>query len=187
MGGIMKFFETPLAGAYEIEPEPFIDDRGLFARTFCKQEFAEIGFAREIVQINHSITRHKGTIRGLHYQTSPACETKIIRSVQGVVFDVMVDLRADSATFMQWYSVELSHDNMKMVYIPEGFAHGFQALTDNVELIYHHSQFYSPEYENGLRFDDLALAIKWPLPLSCISPKDKSYLPLNDNFKGLMI
>lgn len=183
----MKFYETPLSGAYEIELETFIDERGLFARTFCIKEFSEIGFNKEIAQINHSVTKKAGTIRGLHYQMPPASETKIIRCVNGRAFDVMVDIRSDSSTFMQWYGVELSHDNMKMVFIPEGFAHGFQALTDNVELIYHHSEFYNPDYERGLRFDDPSLAIKWPLPACCISSKDLGYLLIHKNFKGLNI
>ncbi|MGD9731214.1 MAG: dTDP-4-dehydrorhamnose 3,5-epimerase [Desulfamplus sp.] len=183
----MKFVETPLSGAYEIEIDPFIDDRGLFARTFCKKEFNQIGFDKEIVQINHSLTKNKGTIRGLHYQRPPACEIKIIRCTQGHVFDVMVDLRVDSPTFLKWHSVELSSDNMKMVYIPEGFAHGFQSLTDNVELIYYTSEFYTPECERGLKFDDPALMIKWPLTLSCISTKDKRHLIINDDFKGIFI
>jgi len=181
----MKFIETPLSGAYVIELEPFRDERGLFARTFCQEEFRKIGFDKQIVQINYSITRKKGAIRGMHYQRPPASEIKIIRCLQGKVFDVMVDLRAGSPTFMQWHSVELSKDNMRMVYIPEGFAHGFQALTDNAELIYHHSELYRPEYERGLRFDDPALAIAWPLPTGIISIKDQSYSLIDNNFKGI--
>ncbi|MBA3036280.1 MAG: dTDP-4-dehydrorhamnose 3,5-epimerase [Desulfobacterium sp.] len=183
----MKFIEAPLAGAYSIELEPFVDDRGLFARTFCQKEFATIGFYNQIVQINYSVTRQKGAIRGLHYQLPPACEIKIIRCIQGAVFDVIVDIRKSVPTYLQWFGMELSKDNMKLVYIPEGFAHGFQALTDNAELIYHHSAFYSPEYERGLRFDDHALAINWPLPVSVISPRDQSYPLIGDNFKGIEI
>lgn len=183
----MKFVEAPLAGAYVIELEPFLDERGLFARTFCQKEFAKIGFYKQIDQINHSVTKQKGAIRGMHHQCPPACEIKIIRCVEGRVFDVMVDIRAASPTFMQWHGVELSKDNMRMVYIPEGFAHGFQTLTDNAELIYHHSAFYSPEYERGLRFDDPALAIKWPLPVGAISPKDQSYPLIDNKFKGIDI
>ena len=183
----MKFVEAPLAGAYVIELEPFLDERGLFARTFCQKELAKIGFNKQIVQINHSITKQKGAVRGMHYQLPPACETKLIRCVQGQVFDVMVDLRAGSDTFKQWYGVELSKDNMRMSYIPEGFAHGFQTLTDNAELIYLHSVFYSPEYECGLRFDDPRLAIKWPLPVSTISSKDQSYPLIDNTFKGIAI
>jgi len=181
----MKFVEAPLAGAYVIELEPFVDERGLFARTFCQKEFSKIGFDRQIVQINHSVTRQKGGIRGMHYQFPPACETKIIRCVHGKVFDVMVDIRTGSPTFKQWHGVMLSKDNMRMVYIPEGFAHGFQTLTDNAELIYHHSAFYSPEYGHGLRFDDPALAIEWPLTVGAISPKDQGYPLIDNNFKGI--
>lgn len=183
----MNFTETPLDGAYVIELEPFRDERGFFARTFCQKEFAAIGFHKQIVQINHSVTKQKGTIRGMHYQLPPTCETKIIRCVQGEVFDVMVDIRASSPTFMQWYGVELSKDNLRMVYIPDGFAHGFQSITDNVELIYHHSAFYKPEYEGGFKFDDPALAIEWPLPIVAISPKDQSYPLIDNNFKGIEI
>jgi dTDP-4-dehydrorhamnose 3,5-epimerase len=185
MGGRMKFFEIPLAGAYVIELEPFLDERGLFVRTFCQREFSKIGFHKQIVQINHSETRHRSAIRGMHYQLPPACEIKIIRCVQGKVFDVMVDIRAGSPTFMQWHGVELSNDNLRMVYIPVGFAHGFQALTDNAKLIYHHSECYSPEYERGLRFNDPAVAINWPLPAGAISLKDQSYPLIDNNFKGI--
>lgn len=183
----MNFVETPIAGAYYIELEPFLDERGLFARTFCQKELAQIGFHKQIVQINHSVTRQKGTIRGMHYQLPPASETKIIRCVQGKVFDVMVDIRSGSPTFKQWCGVELSKDNMRMVYIPEGFAHGFQTLTDNTELIYHHSAFYNHELEQGLRFNDVALSIKWPLPIGPISTKDQGYPLIDNNFKGIEI
>jgi dTDP-4-dehydrorhamnose 3,5-epimerase len=185
MGRSMKFIKTSLAGAYFVEIEPFRDERGLFARIFCQKEFNSVGFDKKIVQINHSITRQKGCIRGLHYQTQPACETKIIRCIQGAVFDVMVDIRKGSPTFLQWHGLELSKDNMRMAVIPEGFAHGFQAITDNVELIYHHSAFYCPEYSRGLKFDDPALAIQWPVSVTAISSKDKSYPLIDHNFKGI--
>lgn len=183
----MKFFEAPLAGVYIIELEPFQDERGLFIRTFCQKEFAKIGFQKPIVQFNHSVTRKTGTIRGMHYQLPPSCETKIIRCVQGEVFDVMVDIRAGSPTFMRWHGVELSKDNFRMVYIPEGFAHGFQTLSDDAEVIYHHSAFYCPEFESGLKSDDPALAIQWPLSVASISPKDQNYPLIDDNFKGIEI
>jgi dTDP-4-dehydrorhamnose 3,5-epimerase len=183
----MKFIQAPFEGAYIIEMEPFLDERGFFVRTFCQEEFAEIGFKKQIVQINHSLTRQKGTIRGLHYQLPPASETKIIRCIQGAVFDVMVDIRANSPTFMQWYGIELSKDNMRMGYIPEGFAHGFQTLTNDAEMIYYHTEFYNPEHERGLRPDDPALMIKWPLPMSAISPKDDSYSFIGRNFKGIAL
>jgi dTDP-4-dehydrorhamnose 3,5-epimerase len=123
----------------------------------------------------------------MHYQLQPASETKIIRCIQGEVFDVMVDIRAGSPTFMQWHGVELTREKLRMVFIPEGFAHGFQSVTDNVELIYLSSAFYSQEYERGLRFDDPAIAIKWPLPVSIISPKDQNCLLIGPNFKGVEI
>lgn len=180
----MKFIEAPLSKAYVIEVEPFLDERGLFARIFCQEEFGQIGFHKQIVQINHSITRKKGAIRGMHFQRPPACETKLIRCIQGRVFDVMIDLRADSPTFLRHYGVELSRENMRMAYIPEGFAHGFQTLTEDAELIYHHSAFYSPQHEHGLRYDDPALAINWPLPARAISLKDQSYPLITETFKG---
>ena len=183
----MKFIETPLAGAYTIELEAFRDERGLFVRTFCQKELATIGFHKQIVQINHSVTRKKGAIRGVHYQRPPACEIKIIRCIQGTVFDVMVDIRSGSPTFMRWYGLELSKANMRMVYIPEGFAHGFQTLTDNAELIYHHSAFYSPANENILRYDDPVLAINWPLPVSVTSLKDQNCPLINNDFAGIKI
>lgn len=181
----MNFIETPLVGAYLIELEFFEDERGLFTRTFCQKEFKSIGFHKQIVQINHSLTIQKGTIRGLHYQLPPACETKIVRCVQGKVFDIMVDLRQNSATFLQWYGFELAKDSQRMVFIPDGFAHGFQTLTDNSELIYLSSEFYNLQYERGLRFNDPALAIEWPFPVTVISAKDKSHPFIGDNFKGI--
>lgn len=181
----MRFIEAPLAGAYVVELDPFRDDRGLFARTFCQREFARIGFTNPIVQINHSWTKQRGAIRGMHYQRPPACEVKIIRCVQGAVFDVMVDLRAGSPTFLQWRGVELSKENLRMVYIPEGFAHGFQTLTEGAELIYHHSAFYSPEDERGCRFDDPALAIRWPLPVTELSDRDSAHPFLDKAFAGV--
>jgi dTDP-4-dehydrorhamnose 3,5-epimerase len=181
----MKFIETPLAEAYVIELEPFQDERGMFARTFCQNEFEKIGFDKPIVQINHSVTRQKGAIRGMHYQRPPACEIKIVRCVQGRVFDVMVDIRAGSPTFLKWYGVELTQDNLRMFYIPEGFAHGFQACTDNAELIYFVSAFYTPELERGLRFDDPAIAINWPLPVGEMSAKDNRCPLINSSFSGI--
>lgn len=186
MGKRMKFISTPLKGAYVVEPEPLADERGFFMRTFCRKEFAEIGFDKEIAQINQSLTTQKGSIRGMHYQLPPAGEIKIIRCIRGAVFDVMVDLRAGSPTFLYWFSAELSRENMRMAYIPAGFAHGFQTLTDDAELIYHHSAFYSPECEQGLRYDDPALDIQWPLPVSAVSPKDRGY-PLIHGFRGISL
>jgi dTDP-4-dehydrorhamnose 3,5-epimerase len=133
------------------------------------------------------MTRHKGTIRGMHYQVPPVGEIKIIRCVHGSVFDVMVDLRAQSPTFLKWHGETLSEENMLMAYIPEGFAHGFQSLTDNTELIYHHSAFYSPEHERGIRFDDPALGIRWPLPAKKVSGKDLGYLLIGDSEENIAL
>jgi len=187
MGKRMNFIETPITGAYVIELESFQDERGLFTRAFCQKEFEAIGFHKQIVQINHSVTIQKGTIRGMHYQLPPACETKIIRCVQGKVLDIMVDLRANSSTFMKWHGVELSKENQCMAFIPDGFAHGFQTLTDNSELIYLSTEFYNMKHERGLRFNDPTLEIKWPLPVNVISAKDKSHPFIDNNFKGIKI
>jgi dTDP-4-dehydrorhamnose 3,5-epimerase len=183
----MRFIETPLKGAYIVESDAFVDERGLFARLFCSKEFAEIGFDARIVQINYSLTRRRGTVRGIHYQLPPVCEAKLIRCVQGKVFDVMVDLRMGSLTLMHWFGIELSEENMRMVFIPQGFAHGFQSLTDNAALIYHHSEFYSPGHERGLRYDDPAMSIQWPLSVNIVSPKDRSYPITKCGFKGIEI
>lgn len=181
----MKFLKTPLSSAYIIELEPIRDERGFFARMFCKNDFRQMGFDKEIVQINHSLTRQKGAIRGLHYQLPPTCETKIIRCIHGAVFDVMVDIRANSPTYLQWFGVELTEENMRMAFIPDGLAHGFQTLAENSELLYHHSAFYSIEHERGLRFDDPLLAIRWPLPAGVVSAKDQGYALLDETFRGI--
>src|SRR6478752_4125211 len=135
----MKFTETSLKGSYTIDLNLFKDERGWFARTYCKNEFETIGHAKEWVQLNHSFTKQKGAIRGMHYQLPPFSEIKMVRCIAGAVYDVIIDLRKDSETFLKWFGVELSAENKKMIYIPEGFAHGFQALTNDCELIYHHS------------------------------------------------
>lgn len=182
----MIFTETPLKGAYIIETKPFTDDRGLFARTFCKNEFQQIGHTKEFVQFNHSVTTHKGSIRGMHYQLPPFSEIKLIRCIRGKVFDVIIDIREGSPTFLQHFSIELSEDNRLLLYIPEGFAHGFQTLEDNAQLIYHHTSFYQPGYEGGIRFSDPAVGINWPLQVTRISEKDSNYEFLN-NFNGIKL
>ena len=173
----MIISKLPLEGAFLIEPEPFMDDRGLFARVFCKQELQSILHGKNIVQINHSLTRQKGAIRGMHFQRPPMAEIKIVKCLCGSVFDVMIDLRSNSSSFLNWHGERLSAKNMKMMYIPEGFAHGFQTLEQNSELLYLHTEFYSSEYEGGVRLDDPDLAIDWPLPPAMISERDRS-LPL---------
>jgi dTDP-4-dehydrorhamnose 3,5-epimerase len=183
----MKFTEIPLKGAYIIETEPFRDKRGLFARTYCKREFQEIGHNKDFVQFNHSATTQKGTLRGMHYQVPPSAEIKLIRCVSGKVYDVIVDIRFQSPTFLRCYGVELDEENMRMIYVPEGFAHGFQTLEDNTQLIYHHTQYYDPANERGIRYNDPSIAIEWPLEPVNVTDKDKSYPLIDNNFKGIKI
>lgn len=181
----MEFVETFLKGLYTIHPKILQDERGKFLRTFCKNEFNKIGFDREFVQFNHSLNLNKGTIRGMHFQTPPFAEAKLIRCVQGRVYDVAVDLRENSSTFLKSFGVELSSDNMISILIPKGFAHGFQTLEDNSALIYHHTEYYTPNADSGVRFDDPSIDITWMLPVSIISEKDKSYQMIDNNFKGI--
>lgn len=181
----MKFTETPLKGSYVIDLEFFEDERGTFARTYCKNDYKAIGHTKEWVQLNYSFTKHKGTIRGMHFQLPPYSEIKLICCVTGAVYDVIIDLRKGSPTFLSYFGVELSAKNKRMIYIPEGFAHGGQALMNNCELIYNHSQFYLPGVERGIRYNDPKINIEWPLPMQYISEKDNLHLFLDDNFKGL--
>jgi len=183
----MKIKQTPLQNAFVIEPEPFTDDRGLFARVFCKQELQSILHGKNIVQVNHSMTRQKGAIRGMHFQRPPMAEIKMVKCLSGSVFDVMIDLRSDSSTFLNWYGEKLSAENMKMMYIPEGFAHGFQTLEENSELLYLHTEFYGPEHEGGVRYNDPLINISWPLEVTDISKKDKNYSLLSKDFEGLLL
>lgn len=183
----MIFHETALKGAYIIDLEPFSDDRGLFARTFCKREFATIGHDKEFVQFNHSHSNQKGTLRGLHFQRPPHAEIKLIRCIRGSVFDVIVDLRQQSPSFLQHVGVELSEQNMRMIYVPEGFAHGFQTLEEHTELIYHHTAFYTPDSDGGIRYNDPKIKIVWPLEVSTISEKDKNLPLLSDDFAGMAL
>ncbi len=181
----MIFTETLLKGSYIIDLEPFADERGWFARTYCKNEFKAIGHTKEWVQLNHSFTKQKGTVRGMHFQLSPFSEIKLVRCISGAVYDVIIDLRKNSPTFLKYYAVELSSKNKKMIYIAEGFAHGFQALTDDCELIYHHAQFYTPGVEGGIKYDDTSVNIEWPLPVKSVSARDDSHPMLDINFKGV--
>ncbi|MBM3417014.1 MAG: dTDP-4-dehydrorhamnose 3,5-epimerase [Bacteroidetes bacterium] len=183
----MKFTETQLKGSFVIELDVFSDDRGWFARTFCKKEFAQIGHTDEWVQLNHSVTYKKGSIRGMHFQLPPYSEIKLVRCIAGIINDVIIDLRAGSPTFLQWVGIELSSTNRQMLYIPRGFAHGFQTLTNHCELIYHHSSFYTASAEEGIRFDDERINIKWKLPVTEISQRDKSHPLLDDTYTGLKL
>jgi len=180
----MTFEETKLKGAYIVSLQLLTDARGGFARTFCKKEFEQIGHTKEFVQFNQSYNTHKGTIRGMHFQIPPYQEIKLIRCVKGSVVDVIIDLRKDSPTFLQHISVELSAENKKMMYVPGNFAHGFQTLEANSELIYHHTEYYTPQADSGIRFDDPALKISWPLEPVMVSEKDKNYKLIDNTFKG---
>ena len=181
----MKIKQTPLQDAFVIEPEPFSDNRGMFYRVFCWHELQNILRDRMIVQINHSLTRQKGAIRGMHFQYPPKAEIKMVKCLCGSVFDVVIDLRKGSPTLLKWHGETLSSENMKMIYVPEGFAHGFQTLEENSEILYLHTEFYSPEHESGVRYNDPKLEIKWPLEVAEISDKDGGYPLLTQNFRGI--
>jgi dTDP-4-dehydrorhamnose 3,5-epimerase len=180
----MKFDPTPLKGSYLIELSPIADDRGWFARTYCRDTFEkEIGHNKEWVQMNHSFTVNKGAVRGMHFQVSPYEEIKMVRCIAGAVFDVIVDLRTGSDTFLKWFGAALSAENKRMMYIPEGFAHGFQALSENAELVYSHTQNYQPSAERGLLYNDPALNIEWPLAVTDVSQRDKNHPLIRSDFK----
>jgi dTDP-4-dehydrorhamnose 3,5-epimerase len=181
----MIFVPTPLTGSFVIRPTPNSDHRGWFARTYCKNEFAQIGHTKEFVQMNQSYTREKGALRGMHFQRTPHREIKLVRCIAGSVFDVIVDLRAGSATYGKWFGERLSAENKQMMYVPEGFAHGFQTLEEDSELLYLVSEFYTPGVEGGVRYDDPMLDIQWPLSVSDISEKDASHPFLTQNFDRL--
>lgn len=171
----MRFTPTSLAGAYLIEPEPRIDPRGTFARAFCAQEFAAQGLEMTYAQANISTNSRAGTVRGLHFQRAPHAEVKLVRCVKGSIYDVIVDMRDDSKTYCRWFGAELSEENARMMYVPRGFAHGYQALTDGASVFYMVSAFYAPQAEGGFRFDDPRLAIAWPRAISEISDRDTQW------------
>lgn len=171
----MRFTATKLAGAWIIEPQPREDSRGLFARTYCAREFREQGLLDSFVQCNTSWNARKGTVRGLHYQLPPSSEVKLVRCTAGSLWDVIVDLRPDSPTYLQHVAIELSARNRFALYIPEMFAHGFQALEDATEVFYQMSDFYTPKLARGVRYDDPKIAIQWPLPVTSISDQDLSW------------
>ena len=181
----MKFKQTALDGAYVVTLEPFLDSRGMFVRLFCKDELKAIGHNNEIVQINHSLTKTKGSVRGMHYQLPPHAEIKMVRCIRGSVFDVLVDLRKGSPTFLKWHGEVISAENMKMMYIPEGFAHGFQTLEDDSELIYLHTAYYNSENERSVNCLDPLIKIKWPTDIKERSEKDKSVLMIDKKFRGV--
>jgi len=170
----MKIEQTKITGVIVIRSEPFVDDRGFFNRIFCQKELEVIQPNIVIAQINHSMTRTRGSIRGMHFQYPPHAEMKIVRCVKGSIFDVAVDLRKDSPTFLQWHGEILSAENMKALVIPEGCAHGFQSLEDDIEMIYMSTAPYCKEAEYGIRFNEPKVGIQWPLPVTVISEKDST-------------
>jgi len=171
----MRFTETKVAGAFLIEPEPIADERGFFARTWCRDEFADHGLAGELAQANISFNHRKGTLRGLHYQAAPHAEAKLVRVTRGAVWDLALDLRRDSPSYLAWFGAELSDANRHMVYVPEGCAHGFLTLTDDAEVAYQMSAPYAPEAARGVRFDDHAFGIEWPGEVVVINERDRTY------------
>lgn len=176
----MIFTETHLAGAFVIELERREDDRGFFARTFCQHEFEEHRLEPVIAQANLAFNKRRGTLRGMHFQYPPAAETKLVRCTRGAILDIIVDLRPESPTYLEHVSVELSADNGSALYVPRRFAHGYQVLEDLTETSYQVGEFYTPETEGGLRYDDPALGLSWPLPVTEISDKDNAWALLAD-------
>jgi dTDP-4-dehydrorhamnose 3,5-epimerase len=175
----MLFNETSLKGAYTIDLQKRGDDRGFFARLFCVKEFAEHGLQTTFEQVNNSVSQFKGTLRGMHYQLPPKSEVKVVRCTRGALYDVILDLRRDSPTFGHSFGAELSADNRKMMYVPKGFAHGFVTLTDDTEVIYLVSDAYSPQHERGIRWNDPAFKIAWPIQPTELSDKDRHHRDFN--------
>jgi dTDP-4-dehydrorhamnose 3,5-epimerase len=171
----VRFTEARIPGVWRMSLEKREDSRGFFARTFCEREFGDRGLVTRYLQSNISYNEKRGTIRGMHFQRPPAPEVKVVRCIRGVVYDVLLDLRPDTSMYLQWEAFELSADNREALYIPEGCAHGFQTLTDGAELFYQMSEFYTPEYNDGVRWNDPAFRIDWPLPDVILSDKDSRY------------
>lgn len=171
----MIFTETGLAGAYLIDLEKRGDERGFFARAFCEKEFAAQRLATRFVQVNNSLSAQKGTLRGMHYQLAPKAETKLVRCIRGSLYDVILDLRPSSPTFGKSFGAELTAENRRMMYVPKGFAHGFMTLADDTEAFYFVDEFYGPEQERGIRWDDPKFKVQWPHPPVVVSDKDKGH------------
>lgn len=171
----MLFKETPIPDVNLIDLEKRGDERGFFARTFCTNEFREHGLRANFVQVNNSLTSEKGTLRGMHYQLPPKAETKIVRCIRGAFWDVVLDLREGSPTFGQWFAAELTAENRRMMYVPKGFAHGFITLMDDTEAFYFVDEFYAPEFERGIRWNDPRFEIEWPIEPVVISDKDRNH------------
>lgn len=183
----MRLIETPISGLVIAETTPFRDARGAFARFFCDKELTAAIGGRHIAQINHSLTCSIGAVRGMHFQQAPHAEMKMVRCIKGRVWDVAVDLRQGSPTFLQWHAQELAPDNASMLIIPEGCAHGFQVLEAESELLYLHTAPYTPSAEDGIRHDDPAIKIDWPLPISDLSERDQQHPLITKEFQGLIL
>jgi dTDP-4-dehydrorhamnose 3,5-epimerase len=181
----MKFHPAPLRGAYTIELERRGDDRGFFARVFCENEFSAARLTSKFVQVNNSLSREKGTLRGMHYQLPPKAEVKIVRCVRGALWDAILDLRPDSPTFRKSFGAELSADNRLMMYVPRGFAHAILTLTDDVEALYLVSEFYGPEQERGVRWNDPTFNVPWPIKPREVSAKDAQWPDFAPDFHGI--
>ncbi len=171
----MIFTETPLRGAFVVDLEKRGDDRGFFARAFCERELGAHGLPTRFVQVNDSLSSHRGTLRGMHYQLAPRAETKLVRCIRGALHDVILDLRRESATFGRSFGVDLTAENRRMLVVPKGFAHGFVTLADDTEAFYFVDEFYAPEFERGIRWDDPRFHIPWPLPPVVVSDKDRAH------------
>jgi len=176
----MKFTETNLKGSYLIDIEKKGDNRGFFARAFCQNEFKEYGLNPTIVQGNIAFSKKKGTLRGMHFQYPPAAETKLVRCTRGKILDTIIDLRPESDTFLEHFSVELSEDNYRAIYVPERFAHGYQVLEDNTETSYQVGEFYTPSTEGGLSYDDPQFNLSWPIEVTELSEKDSQWEPFDE-------
>jgi len=181
------FFTTPIAGLHRVVSHQLGDSRGYLARSFCAQELSAVGWSGSVAQANLTYTRLMGTVRGLHFQHPPHAEDKLVRCLRGEIWDVVVDLRKDSPTFLKWHAEVLSAKNMSAFLIPQGCAHGFQSLTDNVEMLYLHSEAYAATSEDGLNVNDPVLAIEWPLPHEEVSPRDRAFSFLPHDFKGISL
>jgi len=178
---------TPIAGLHVLRRKPIGDSRGYLERLFCAEELQTLIPGKHIAQVNHTLTENRGTVRGMHFQHPPHAETKFVSCLRGEVFDVAVDLRHNSPTFLRWHGELLSADNHKTLVIPEGFAHGFQTLTDDCEMLYFHTTIYQPDAEGGLNALDPRLAIQWPLPVGGLSPRDAGHPFLDDKFSGMTL
>ena len=183
----MKFYPTPISDLFLAELKPYKDDRGFFTRTYCSSDLELVNIFKPITQINHSLSLKVGTVRGMHFQLPPHAEVKMVSCLKGRIFDVAVDIRQGSPTFLQWFGEYLSPDNFKMMVIPEGFAHGFQVIEPNSEILYFHTESYTPEFESGILYDDRSISIKWPLRVDEISERDQNHAQINEHFTGVVL